>query len=197
MKFIRLWGFADFPLYSMRRVECGVCGVVVEEVPWSHGKHQLTKAYMLLLACWARKLSWMETAEAFHTSWDKVCEAVEYVVGWGLEHRTLESICAIGVDEIQYANGQKYLTLVYTCAHKSRDIAGYPHAGLLGNAVVPATDPFLFSSFFVDPYVPLFMHTCISYVDDFRILASLCLACAPTVFAMKKIRGRRRSSMAH
>ncbi|MEK7403918.1 MAG: transposase, partial [Acidobacteriota bacterium] len=25
--------------------------------------------------------SWQETAEAFHTSWDRVCEAVEYVVG--------------------------------------------------------------------------------------------------------------------
>ena len=68
---------------------------------------------MLFLARWARKLSWKETAQAFHTSWDQVCDAVEYVVGWGLEHRTLESICAIGVDEIQYAKGHKYLTLVY------------------------------------------------------------------------------------
>jgi transposase len=39
--------------------------------------------------------------------------AGEYVVGWGLEHRTLASITAIGVDEIQYAKGHKYLTLVY------------------------------------------------------------------------------------
>jgi hypothetical protein len=34
------------------------------------------------------------------------------VVAWGLEHRTMESIRAIGVDEIQYAKGRKYLTLV-------------------------------------------------------------------------------------
>ncbi len=32
---------------------------------------------------------------------------------WGLEHRTLGSIQAIGVDEIAYAKGHKYLTLVY------------------------------------------------------------------------------------
>src|SRR5215475_6079897 len=62
-------------------------GVVVEEVFWSDGKHHLTKAYMLFLARWARKLSRKETAEAFHTSWEKVFNAVEYVVGWGLEHR--------------------------------------------------------------------------------------------------------------
>ena len=97
----------------MRRVHCSRCGVVVEEVPWSDGKHQLTKAYMLFLARWARKLSWKETAESFHTSWEKVCYAVEYVVSWGLEHRTLAPIRAIGVDEIQYAKGHKYLTLVY------------------------------------------------------------------------------------
>jgi transposase len=97
----------------MRRVHCRNCGIVVEEVPWGNGKRQWTRAYMLFLARWARKLSWKETAESFHTSWDQVCDAVEYVVSWGLEHRKLKSIRAIGVDEIQYAKGHKYLTLVY------------------------------------------------------------------------------------
>ncbi len=112
-EFIPLWGFLVFLLYPMRRVNCGTCGIVVEEVPWASGKHQLTKVYMQFLAHWARQLSWKETAEAFHTSWEKVCHAVEYVVSWGLEHRTLGPLQAIGVDEIQYAKGHKYLTLVY------------------------------------------------------------------------------------
>ena len=68
---------------------------------------------MLFLARWARRLSWKETAEAFRTSWDKVLDAVEPVVTWGLEHRTLDQMDAIGVDEIQYSKGHKYLTLVY------------------------------------------------------------------------------------
>ena len=38
---------------------------------------------------------------------------MQYVVDWGLAHRTLGPISAIGVDEIQYAKGHKYLTLVY------------------------------------------------------------------------------------
>jgi len=101
-----------FLLYRMRRVHCRTCGIVVEEVPWATGKHQLTKVYLQFLAHWARQLSWQETAEAFRTSWEKVCQAVEYVVTWGLEHRTRGSIQASGVDEIQYAKGHKYLTLV-------------------------------------------------------------------------------------
>ena len=112
-EFIPFWGILVFFLYQMRRVQCHGCGVVVEEVPWCEGKRHSTKAHMLFLARWARKLAWLETASSFHTSWDKVRDAVEYVVTWGLEHRTLESIRAIGVDEIQYAKGHKYLTLVY------------------------------------------------------------------------------------
>jgi transposase len=113
-EFIPFWGFLVFLLYSMRRVDCRHCqAVVVEEVPWGDGKHTLTRAYMLFLARWARKLSWKETAESFRTSWEKVFDAVEHVVTFGLEHRVLGQIDAIGVDEIQYAKGHKYLTLVY------------------------------------------------------------------------------------
>jgi transposase len=112
-EFIPFWGFLVFLLYRMRRVNCKTCGVVVEELPWASGKHQLTKVYMQFLAHWARKLSWKETATSFRTSWEQVCHAVEYMVSWGLEHRTLAPIRAIGVDEIQYAKGHKYLTLVY------------------------------------------------------------------------------------
>jgi transposase len=113
-EFIPFWGFLVFLLYSMRRVQCPRCqAVVVEEVPWGDGKRTLTRAYMLFLARWARRLSWKEVAETFRTSWDKVFDAVEHVVTYGLEHRKLGQIDAIGVDEIQYAKGHKYLTLVY------------------------------------------------------------------------------------
>ena len=112
-EFIPIWGFAVILLYSMRRVACEACGVKVEEVPWGMGKHTLSRAYMLFLAHWARKLSWKETALSFNTTWQKVCQAVEYVVSWGLEHRQLGPLRAFGVDEIAYGKGHDYLTLVY------------------------------------------------------------------------------------
>ena len=107
-EFIPIWGFLVFFLYRMRRVDCRGCGIVVESVPWGSGKHQLTKAYMQFLAHWARQLSWKEVAESFQTSWEKVCHSVEYIVEWGLTHRVVGPIFAIGVDEIQYAKGHKY-----------------------------------------------------------------------------------------
>jgi transposase len=112
-EFVPMWGFAVFLLYLMRRVSCPTCGVKVEEVPWGCGKHQMTTAHVLFLAHWAKKLSWKDTALSFRTSWEKVCMAVEVVVQWGLEHRSLEGIQAIGVDEIARGKGHKYLSLVY------------------------------------------------------------------------------------
>ena len=50
---------------------------------------------------------------SFGTTWDQVCHAVEYVVRWGLEHRELGSLRAIGVDEIHIGQSHKFLTLVY------------------------------------------------------------------------------------
>jgi transposase len=70
-EFIPLWGFWFSCCTACAASIAGNCGVVVEQVPWSDGKHQLTRTYMLFLARWARKLSWKETAEAFHTSWDQ------------------------------------------------------------------------------------------------------------------------------
>ena len=102
----------------MRRVDCLRCkAVVIEEVPWGNGKHQLTNAYMLFLARWARRLSRKETAEAFRTSWDKVFDA---------------------------SKGHKYLTLVYQEEVKDR-IRLLGHVGILSesrpreNAPMPGT----------------------------------------------------------
>ena len=113
-EFIPIWGYTVILLYAMRRLNCGHCGVVkVESVPWGVGKHSLTEAYMLYLAHWARKLSWKDTALSFGTTWDQVCHAVQYVVQWGLAHRELGTLRAIGVDEIHIGRSQKFLTLVY------------------------------------------------------------------------------------
>jgi transposase len=112
-EFVPLWGLAVFFLYAPRRVDCSGCGVTVERAPWAHGKSPVTTTYMWFLAGWAKRLSWQEVAEVFHTTWNSVYRAVTLAVLWGLANRSLEGIEAVGVDEIQWRKGHKYLTLVY------------------------------------------------------------------------------------
>ena len=115
--FVPLWGLAVFLVYAMRRVDCGRCGVTVEAVPWASGKMQTTHAFVWFVASWARVLSWKEVARRFRSSWDTVFRCVEHAVRWGLEHRSLDGIGAIGVDEFAWKKGHKYLTLVYQLDH--------------------------------------------------------------------------------
>lgn len=112
-EFVPLWGIRVFFQYAPRRLECKRCGIRVEGLPWALGKRPLTKAYAWHLAKWAKRLSWSEVARAFHTSWHSVFESVEMAVNWGLAHRNLEGVLAIGIDEIAWRKGHKYLTLVY------------------------------------------------------------------------------------
>ncbi len=110
---IPIWGFKVFFKYLMRRVECINCGIKVEKVPWGDGKKELTKTYMHYLSTWAKSLSWKEVAERFNTSWEKVFRSVEYIVNWGRANISLDGIESIGVDEVLWHRGHKYLTLVY------------------------------------------------------------------------------------
>lgn len=112
-QFVPVWMISVVFVYCMRRVDCPRCGVKVERVPWAEGKSPVTKEYQWFLARWARRMSWKEVCEAFRVSWDCVYTAVKQAVSWGLEHRDLEGIEAIGVDEVQWQKGHKYQTVVY------------------------------------------------------------------------------------
>jgi len=111
--FVPLWGIAVVLTYAMRRIDCPDCGVKVERVPWANGKSSMTIALQVFVARWARRLSWKEVADIFWLSWDSVFRSVKAVVGYGLEHRCLDGVEAIGVDEVAYKKGHRYLTLVY------------------------------------------------------------------------------------
>lgn len=112
-QYVPLWGIPVLLLYALRRVDCPDCGVKVEQVPWATGKSPVTRSLALFLAGWSKLLSWQDVARRFHVNWHQVFEAVSYVVQWGLEHRDISGVTAIGVDEIQFGHGQQYLTLVY------------------------------------------------------------------------------------
>ncbi len=111
--FIPLWMIPVVLIYTMRRVNCPLCGVKVERVPWADGKSRLTTEYQWFLAGWARRMSWKEVSECFAVSWDHVFNSVKQAVSWGLLHRSLGGIESIGIDEVQWKWGHKYQTLAY------------------------------------------------------------------------------------
>ena len=90
---------AVFFVYQPRRCDCPRCGVKVEMVPWATGKSPITHSLGWWLASWAKELSWQQVARRFHVSWNVVYDAVAMAVQWGLAHRSLDNIVAIGVED--------------------------------------------------------------------------------------------------
>jgi len=112
-EFVPFWGIAVFFAYAMRRVDCPRCGIKAEAVPFAMGKHRQTKTYAWFLAAWAKRLSWSEVADAFHTSWHHVFTAVRMAVEWGRGHINLDGVTAIGIDEMAWGSWHRYVTVVY------------------------------------------------------------------------------------
>jgi len=123
-EFIPVWNIPVWLSYTMRRVSCLDCGIKVEAVPWAQGKNSCCDVYRHFLASWARLLSWKQTAVCFNTSWDTVCRSVKWVVEYGMKHRDLSGITALGVDEVAYSLGHKYMTLVYQIDGRCRRLLG-------------------------------------------------------------------------
>ena len=183
-EFVPLWQIAVFFVYALRRVNCPDCGVKVEQTPWSDGKNSLTKTYRWFLAGWAQRLSWQQAATAFHTTWDKVHAAVEHAVWWGLANRELKDVQSIGVDEVQWQRGHKYLTLVYQIdagckrllwiGQERREESLRKFFDLLGDAVLP-TLRFICSDMW-QPYLDVIAEQAsgaIHILDRFHIMANM------------------------
>jgi transposase len=122
--FVPLWNIPVYLHYAPRRVVCPVRGApTVEAIPWSRGKSPYSVVYMIFLARWARRLSWKDTATIFSASWDAVRRCVEWCVAWGIAHRDLSGVEAIGIDEIHHGRGKgslNFLTLIYQVDRGSR-----------------------------------------------------------------------------
>jgi transposase len=109
---------------------------------------------------------------------------VEYVVEWGLEHRDLGEIRAIGVDEIQYAKGHKYLTLVYQieedCTRllwigKDRTVESFEHFFVLIGKQLCEGIEFVCSDMW-KPYLRVIRERCtnaLNILDRFHIVAKM------------------------
>jgi len=123
-EFVPLWNIPVYFDYKMRRVDCPEHGVRTEHAPWGDGKCTQTVEHRQFLANWAKRLSWSEVAECFNTSFGKVFRAVKWIVDYGLEHRNLNGVESLGVDEIQVRKGHYYATLIYQIDKENKRLLG-------------------------------------------------------------------------
>jgi transposase len=97
---------------DLRRVWCLDCGAQFEAVPWARPGSRYTRDFEDTVAWLAQQMAKTPIAGLLRIAWDSVGRIVERGVAEHLDERRLHGLVAIGVDEISYRRGQRYLTSV-------------------------------------------------------------------------------------
>jgi len=97
---------------ELRRLRCPDCGVHLEAVPWARPGSQHTRDLEDVVAWLAQQMAKTPIAGLLRIGWDTVGKIVARVVADHLDESRLAGLVAIGVDEISYRRGQRYLTSV-------------------------------------------------------------------------------------
>jgi transposase len=98
---------------ELRRFPCPGCGRVVSEaVPWARPGARFTLDFEDVVAWLAQQAAFSVISRLMRVTWRSVASIVQRVVASELQRRRLVELKRIGVDEISYRRGQRYLTLV-------------------------------------------------------------------------------------
>lgn len=115
----RRWRHLDFGACKMwleadvHRVNCPACGRVrTEQVPWARAGARFSRDFEDVVAWLAQRMDKTSVARLLRCSWEAVDHVVTRVVAEHIDDSRLDQLYRIGVDEISYKRGHKYLTIV-------------------------------------------------------------------------------------
>lgn len=101
------------------RLRCPEHGVLVEAVDWAEHESRFTHDFEELVAWVAREMNKTAVTRLMHVSWTAVGHIIERVVERKLDKKRLDELYEIGLDEVSYRKGHKYLSIV--ADHRSGD----------------------------------------------------------------------------
>jgi transposase len=115
----RRWRHLDFGACKVfleadvHRVDCRSCGKIrTEQVPWARPGARHTADFEDVAAWLAQRMDKTSVARLLRCSWEAVDHIVTRVVADHIDDSRLDELYRIGVDEISYKRGHKYLTIV-------------------------------------------------------------------------------------
>jgi len=95
------------------RLDCRGCGAVrTEQVPWARAGARHTRDFDDVIGWLAQRADKTTVAKLLGCAWETVDRAAKRLVDEHLDDARLNDLYRIGIDEISYKRGHKYLTIV-------------------------------------------------------------------------------------
>lgn len=98
--------------YSIRRVNCAECGVVVELVPWAENGSWFTYEFEEQVAYLAQRADKTTLSTLMRIGWQTVGAIIQRVLPRHQSTDPLEGLTHIGVDELSYRRHHEYVTVI-------------------------------------------------------------------------------------
>jgi transposase len=106
---------------TVSRLKCPAHGVLTEAVQWAAPGSRFTFDFEDLVAWLAREMNKTAVTRLVQIAWETVGAIVERVVERNLDEKRLEQLYVIGIDEVSYRKGHKYLSVI--ADHRTGDPA--------------------------------------------------------------------------
>jgi transposase len=98
---------------EIRRLTCRACGRVrTETIPWARPGARFTRDVEDVVAYLAQRTDKTTITRLLRCSWEAVASIVVRVVAAHIDYRRLDDLYQIGIDEVSYRKGHRYLTVV-------------------------------------------------------------------------------------
>jgi transposase len=98
---------------DIRRLACRRCGRVrTEMVPWARPGARFTRDFEDVVAYLAQRTDKTTITRLLRCSWEAVAAIVVRVVAAHIDDTRLDGLYRIGIDEVSYRKGHRYLTVV-------------------------------------------------------------------------------------
>jgi transposase len=98
---------------EIRRLDCRACDRVrTESVPWARPAARFTRDFEDVVAWLAQRMDKTAITRLLRCSWEAVAGVVTRVVADHVDDARLDDVYRIGVDEVSYRKGHRYLTVV-------------------------------------------------------------------------------------
>jgi transposase len=113
---------------EIRRLSCRACGRVrTETVPWARPAARFTRDFEDVVADLAQRTDKTTITRLLRCFWEAVAAIVTRVVADHLDDARLEGRYRIGIDDVSYRKGHRYLTVV--ADHDRHGAVGWAAAG--------------------------------------------------------------------
>ena len=98
--------------YTIRRVNCPRCGVVVELVPWAENQSWFTYEFEEQVAYLAQRSDKTTLSKLMRIGWTTVGAIIQRVIPRHRDSDPLDGLTHIGVDELSYRRHHEYVTVI-------------------------------------------------------------------------------------